>query len=801
MRLSRPAIVDGSEWSILKPIKRPLLGSLVVLTQSMLVAGGIAATLSMPLPALAEVGHQNRPVAAEVVADRKKAGQQAEEQTRALLAQQRRWQAAAAAEKPRALAMLVELAEARRLLLTELAETQPKAVLRAVIPAERRQGMPDEVRSRLEQRFEVEGELDARYEDDADGRHRLLHRLVTEQGNSIMLFGTEPQSALPHGSRVKARGWLLPKMADSTVDAGVVDAELEILNTGGGDGAGGSGTTTSWPSLGEQKTLVLLVNFSDNTTQPYSREFARELVFGQVNDYYQENTYGRTWLKGEVAGWFTLALSSQQCDVNTLASQAQAEASAAGVAVANYQRFVYVFPRNACGFSGSATVGGTSSHAWINQSLTLTTMAHEFGHNLGMVHAHSLVCSDGTSVGPGGGSVGTYPWPNCQNLEYGDGLDVMGWAPSGHFNAVQKRRLGWLDEQEVVTVTGGGQYRLNPVADARAGVKALRVLKNINENGRKTWYYLEYRQPVGFDGFIDGGMMDAHNIVNGINVRVHYEGGGSNGIYLLDMTPETHADLYTRDPALEAGRTFVDPEGLLEITPVRVDADEAVVDIRLFGQPCSLQEPVLEPIPASQQGGAGTTLNYRLRLTNPNDAGCGSMDIALEAQGPAGWSLQLADGLVSLAPGEVMETTLTVTSPIGSSPGAYGLTLSALHRDGQRQAGLVYEVVAGEQPPVAVDDDAVMDRVAPISVFVLHNDWDPADAPLRVVGVTQGAKGSVTINDDGSLSYTPARNFKNSDSFDYLISNGHHQAQARVRINLNTTDSGGGGAGKGKGAK
>ena len=766
-----------------------------------LVAGAITAALSMPSPALAEAEHQNRPAAAVTIADRQKARQQAEEYTRALLAQQQRWLAATAAEKPRALARLVELAEARLLLLSELAETHPQAVLRAVIPAEKQQGMPDEVRSRLEQRFEVEGELDARYEDYADGRHRLLHRLVTEQGNAVTLFGTEQQSELPHGSRVKARGWLLPKMEDSTVGAGVVDAELEILYTGGDGGSAGSGTTTSGPSLGEQKTLVLLVNFSDKVEQPYSREFARDLVFGQVNDYYLENTYDRAWLKGDVAGWFTLALSSQQCDVNTLASQAQAEASAAGVAVANYQRFVYVFPRNACGFSGSATVGGTSSHAWINQSLTLTTMAHEFGHNLGTVHAHSLVCSDGTSVGPGGGSVGTSPWPNCQNLEYGDGLDVMGWAPSGHFNAVQKRRLGWLDEQEVVTVTGSGQYSLIPVADSRSGVKALRVLKNINENGRKTWYYLEYRQPVGFDGFIKGGMMDAHNIVNGINVRVHYEGGGSNGVYLLDMTPETNADLYTRDPALEAGRTFVDPEGLLEITPVRVDADEAMVDIRLFDQPCSLQEPVLEPIPASQQGGAGTTLNYQLRVTNPNDASCGSMDIALEAQGPAGWSLQLADSLMSLAPGDVMETTLAVTSPTGSNPGAYGLTLSALHQDGQRQAGLVYEVVAEELPPVAVDDDAVMERVAPITIFVLHNDWDPADAPLRVVGMTQGAKGSVQVNDDGSLSYTPARSFKNSDSFDYQISNGYRQAQARVRINLNTTDSGGGGAGKGKGGK
>ena len=67
---------------------------------------------------------------------------------------------------------------------------------------------------------------------------------------------------------------------------------------------------------------------------------------------------------------------------------------------------------------------------------------HELGHNLGLQHSHSLVCDDGSSVGPGSGDVGPYPWPNCSRLEYGDGTDIMGSSEQTHFSAYQKERLG-----------------------------------------------------------------------------------------------------------------------------------------------------------------------------------------------------------------------------------------------------------------------------------------------------------------------------------------------------------------------
>ncbi|OIN13875.1 Ig-like domain-containing protein [Oceanisphaera psychrotolerans] len=767
-----------------------------------LAASGVAAALSTSVSAFAGSEHEEYSAAETSAAAAQDARQRAEQQTGALLAQYRHWQAAAnGADKSRAQQQLAELAQSRAQLLVELVQTDPWAVLDTAISEQQRQGMPADIRTMLEQRFELEGELEALYEDHVDGSHRLLHRLKTADGEEVTLLATDNQAELPHGSRVKAKGWLLPKAEGVVDETGVVDGGLQLLQIGGdGTATGSSVMSSAGPSLGEQKTLVMLVNFTDKAEQPYTREEASQLVFGQVDAYYQENTYGRSWLTGEVAGWFTIPLSSQVCDVKTLAAQAQDEAVEAGVELSQYNRYVYVFPNNFCHFSGLASVGGTPSQAWINESLSLPVMAHEYGHNLGAPHAHSLMCNDGTSVGGGGGAVGVNPWPNCTNLEYGDGLDVMGWAPSGHFNAMQKQRLGWLDDEQVLTVIDSGQYTLSPVAAQQAGVKALKILKNINENGRKTWYYLEYRQPIGFDGSIAAAdsMMDTENVTNGVTVRVHYEGGASNGVYLLDMTPETNVDLYTRDPALEAGSTFVDPDGLLEFTPIRVDGTEAVVDIRLFDSPCVSQPAVVEAISASQQGAPGETLNYQLQVTNPNGVDCGSLDITLDVQGPTGWSVQLTDSLLSLAPGETVTTSLAVTSAADAASGEHGITVRAWSGEAEAGTQLIYHVTADSLPPVAVDDEAQMDSKQPIVIYVLNNDWDPANAPLRVAEVTQGAKGSVVINGDGSLSYTPARNFKDGDSFDYQITNGSHNAQARVRISLTGTGGTGGGPGKGK---
>src|SRR5918995_652838 len=72
------------------------------------------------------------------------------------------------------------------------------------------------------------------------------------------------------------------------------------------------------------------------------------------------------------------------------------------------------------------------------------------------------------------------------------------------------------------------------------------------------------------------------------------------------------------------------------------------------------------------------------------------------------------------------------------------------------------------QAPVAAGDafstaeDTVLTVTAP---GVLGNDADPDGDPVTAVVVTGPSHGSLTLNADGSFSYTPAADFAGSDSF------------------------------------
>ncbi|WP_051116670.1 Ig-like domain-containing protein [Sphingomonas sp. PAMC 26617] len=76
-------------------------------------------------------------------------------------------------------------------------------------------------------------------------------------------------------------------------------------------------------------------------------------------------------------------------------------------------------------------------------------------------------------------------------------------------------------------------------------------------------------------------------------------------------------------------------------------------------------------------------------------------------------------------------------------------------------------------PPVAANDAAMLneDPAAPVTIAVLANDRDPDSDPLHVT-TAAAAHGTVTVNADGTLSYTPAANYNGTDTITYTISDG-----------------------------
>ena len=75
-------------------------------------------------------------------------------------------------------------------------------------------------------------------------------------------------------------------------------------------------------------------------------------------------------------------------------------------------------------------------------------------------------------------------------------------------------------------------------------------------------------------------------------------------------------------------------------------------------------------------------------------------------------------------------------------------------------------------PPVANDDGAVTTEGSAIAIAVLTNDTDADADALIVTSVTPPDEGSVDIESDGTLTYTPAPGFAGIERFDYAIGDG-----------------------------
>ena len=67
--------------------------------------------------------------------------------------------------------------------------------------------------------------------------------------------------------------------------------------------------------------------------------------------------------------------------------------------------------------------------------------------------------------------------------------------------------------------------------------------------------------------------------------------------------------------------------------------------------------------------------------------------------------------------------------------------------------------------PVAAADSVTTDEDNAVTIAVLGNDSDVDGDALSLASVTQGANGTVVINPDNTLNYTPDADFNASDSF------------------------------------
>ena len=75
-------------------------------------------------------------------------------------------------------------------------------------------------------------------------------------------------------------------------------------------------------------------------------------------------------------------------------------------------------------------------------------------------------------------------------------------------------------------------------------------------------------------------------------------------------------------------------------------------------------------------------------------------------------------------------------------------------------------------PPVVVNDTATTYNGHPVTIDVLSNDYDP-DGDILTITSAIGSHGTITINDNETIEYTPDTNFFGTDTINYTVNDGN----------------------------
>ena len=248
-----------------------------------------------------------------------------------------------------------------------------------------------------------------------------------------------------------------------------------------------------------------------------------------ANEMFKASSYGQTEFDEAASDVITVTVNekmatiyARDCPTDKIAGVAESLARTAGHTVDDYQHRVFFMPTRfgRCEFKGQGEIPGR--HAWVRATSDVwETLGHELGHNLGLNHAGTdkndngvcacaclcVVCGGAglcccrlqTAVATrpswppnparstsrvaallilvcwcagvlvcwcaGAGAGAAVDWAGVNEVEYGDGVGVMGtgWT----FNAPSRLALGWIAD-------GHGLLRYDPMPSCtRVRVSAL----------------------------------------------------------------------------------------------------------------------------------------------------------------------------------------------------------------------------------------------------------------------------------------------------------------------------------------
>ncbi len=362
---------------------------------------------------------------------------------------------------------------------------------------------------------------------------------INSQGTLTRINFQQKPSGLKYGDFIRVEG-LISK--NTSLSENILEtAKVEILPTGDNVIAG----VEENPSLGGQKTAIILVNdVLDPNYHPYTKEEIWNEILNpdnpvSTNSYYREISYGKAWLSGDIGDIYGYYPAQTQYISRNLNAAMDVIDPDIDFIEKNYRRIIFIFFK-----SDSDSLNGNSyfiglfpletDEGIINMGVTMNSVGnnslssvqatrlirHELGHNFGARHSGSYDC--GTNV------VGD----NCYFFEMGDIYDVMGGRNPYHFseittgkfhiNSIHKEMMGWADTTinigwfnsgNVLEISNElnnfGEYTLKPLELPTNGIQVIKTPSfpyqyiGEAETAEAKYYYLEFRDKIGFDSDIE----------------------------------------------------------------------------------------------------------------------------------------------------------------------------------------------------------------------------------------------------------------------------------------------------------
>jgi large repetitive protein len=163
-------------------------------------------------------------------------------------------------------------------------------------------------------------------------------------------------------------------------------------------------------------------------------------------------------------------------------------------------------------------------------------------------------------------------------------------------------------------------------------------------------------------------------------------------------------------------------------------------------------------------------------IANDSDVD-GNVLTIVAASSPNGTVVINANGTISFTPAPNFNGPTTISYTVSDGQGGTATTTVAV------------TVTPVNDVPVARNDTLALDENTSVRIPVLANDSD-ADGDRLTVTAASSPNGSVVINADGTISFTPTANFSGPTTITYTISDGRGgTSSATVTVNVRDTNA------------